>query len=96
MSDYPNNHRQPRDGLQYYMRVFAVLGALGGFLVALFAAGALPASAQWIVFAETYGSILSGCVTLWITASILDALRVIAANSFKSPTQEAAPSKQNA
>lgn len=82
---YPENHRAARDGLQDFMRLVAGVAVIGGLLVAVFAAAGVPASDGWLVFAETYGGILSGCLTLWWAAAILDALRVIAANSFKDP-----------
>ncbi len=80
---YPANHRAARDGLQHFMRVVAGVAVVAGFFVAVFAAAPVPASEGWIVFAETYGGILSGCLTLWIAAAVLDALRVMAANSYR-------------
>lgn len=83
---YPNNHKTPRSGLQDALRIIAVLAAVVGFFVAVFAAaGMMSTSEGTMVFAETYGGILSGCLTLWIAAAVLDALRVIAANSFRDP-----------
>lgn len=77
-------HTEFRGELQFGLRVIAVLGALAGFFVAVFAAGGVPGNTMGtVVFAETYGGILSGCLFLWIAAAVVDALRVIAANSFK-------------
>jgi hypothetical protein len=94
-NDYPNNHRQPRDGLQVWLRALAIISAIAGFFVGVFSAAQMPSTdAGTLVFAATYGSILSGCLMLWVAAAILDALRVIAANSFDLVKQEGSPSAQ--
>ena len=92
----PAKHRRFNDGLQYVLRLIAVLGALAGFFLGVFFAAQMPSTDDGtLVFAATYGSILSGCLMLWVAAAILDALRVIAANSFgETLTREADPSAQ--
>ena len=80
---YPDNQRVPRYLLQLLLRVIAVLGVLGGVPFSVLLAAQQPSfEAPW-VFAQSCGGILSACLMLWIAAAIVDALRVIAANSFK-------------
>ncbi len=84
-TDCVARHREFRGALQLWLRGIAVLAAVLGLFVAVFSAAQMDSTNEGaIVFAETYGSILSGALTLWIAAAILDALRVIAANSFSS------------
>ena len=99
---YPDNHRHVRDGLQSFLRVVGILSLIGGFITAWAILGsvgnyAMASGAAGMMVASTIGSGILTFFAFWIAAAIIDALRVMAANSFREEvavTPEADPSAQ--
>lgn len=61
---------------------------LGLVLAARVAPYAWQAPAAYSIILGITGASIVACTMLWVWAAVLDALRVIAANSFKSATPE--------
>lgn len=87
-NNYPNNHRRVRDGLQHFLRVIGVLSVFGGgisgvVIASIEAPDASQAGTAYMLIAGSLGSGIFTCLVLWGLAAIIDALRIMAANSFK-------------
>ena len=93
---YPNNHRNVRDGLQYYLRVFGVFGVIAGVIGGFAEAAQVQTDYGFIIWGDAIGAGIMSCLLLFVAAAIIDALRVMAANSFReeASTPEADPSAQ--
>ena len=90
-------HRSVRDGLPLWLRTLGVLTVFGGAMLGFVLASRLApyawqAPAAYSIILGMTGASIVACTMLWVWAAILDALRVMAANSFK---QEAAPSERS-
>ncbi len=95
---YPGNHRHVRDGLQYYLRVMGVISVIGGVIGGAAQAFAVQTDYGFIIWADAIGAGIVSCLLLWGLAAIIDALRVIAANTFRDSddgaTEARAPHSQ--
>lgn len=76
-------HTKVRDGMQTTLRQLGILAIVGGVAGGFWNATQYRSNIGFLVWAQDIGDGIVWCVLLYALAAIVDALRVIAANSFK-------------
>ena len=76
-------HTKVRDALQTTLRQIGILAIVAGIGGGLWNAWQYRSDIGFLVWAQDIGEGIIWCVLLYALAAIVDALRVIAANSFK-------------
>lgn len=100
-NDCFKRHISLHEGLQVWLRTIGVLSVFGGFMLGVVLASHLApyawqAPVAYSIILGMTGASIVVCTMLWVWAAILDALRVMAANSFMGPTPATDPSERTA